>query len=192
MTGWVKYRGVFLVASFKGYLLSAIFALCLSVADAQADGPRGETRFVLIDEKIISDIDNRSTIFEMKFSQVPDFLSVDEFGRQSNSFQYYISNMVGRSPVPEVPGAGLDIVIRGGEIARTGRIVVRLAEGGEGEQGWGAVVAQVPFVQHGEEVAFTIPWTMLRETDGQFSYSLLLLEYGAASDHRSGIGPTER
>src|SRR3712207_8255199 len=39
----------------------------------------------------------------------------------------------------------------------------------------------------GTDIEFTVPWDMLRETDGKFGYVLLLVEEGEASDERSGV-----
>lgn len=168
---------------------------CLLLAIALANSTSGaRADFLLCNHKITNDYSEMTTEFELSFNGTPDFLSVDEFGRQANEFQYYISNDQHQSQVPEVPGSGLDVLIRGGEIARTGMLVVRLANGENGgpdSGGWGREVGRVPFVLNGKKLKFTVPWAVLGETDGHFSYGLLLLEHGASSDHRAGIMPPD-
>ena len=171
-------------------VLGGLVMATVTVRTAAAEDQDAAPPFLLVEETISNDAARRVTSFELIFNQAPDFFTVDEFGRQRHAFQYYIDTKAAPPPVPELPSPGLDLVIRGGEIARTGELVLRLAGGGDGEQGWGRVLAQVPFVLHGNGLGFTVPWSALGETDGRFSYGLLLLDQGAATDHRSGMVET--
>ena len=129
----------------------------------------------------------RETRFELIFDVPPDFNSLDEAGRQSDEFQYYLDRN-GVLPVVEQADS-LDILVRGGEIARTGAVIVqtglsrrRCRRSGR----VGAEIGMVPFELTGTTLRFVIPWAMLEEDDGLFSYALMLTRYGAMSDFRSG------
>lgn len=86
--------------------------------------------------------------FSITFNQVPDFFTVDSFGRAANAFQFYI---VG-DPTLSYP-ANYDSIIRGGEIYLGGGIPIRngspsIADPHAG--GWGAIRGIVPFTLTGK------------------------------------------
>lgn len=120
----------------------------------------------------------QEALFTIGFNEVPDFLSVDEFGAQADSFQYFID---ADREFP-VPGAeGLDTIIRGEEIHIAGDVRVRQVsgDGGPNSGGFGPIRGSVPFNLNGSVLTFSTPLQLLGDSDGQFSYALEWYEFGS-------------
>lgn len=119
--------------------------------------------------------------FSLLFDAVPDFYTVDEFGRQASSFQYWIF----WDGAPTVRTGDSDVIVRGGEIPVAGDLRFRdrgpSGTGGPDAGGWGPLRGSVPFVQTGALVEFSAPLSLIGDPDGVFAYGLIATEYGASS-----------
>ena len=130
-----------------------------------------------------------SVTFRIVFSEVPDFITTDEYGRQADSFQYFI---VGDPtlPYPE----NYDSIIRGDEIDVAARLLpirnaypqddTGLPESG----GWGTIRAWVPFTLHGRVLMFSAPLAAISDQTGasSVSYELQTYMFGALTDWVEG------
>jgi hypothetical protein len=131
----------------------------------------------------VSDIDSFGAVnFTLQFSRTPDFLSLDQYGRQADAFQFYIATST-NIPVfyPPRPYASL---IRGGEINYGNGIVIR-NDGPPDDSdphsgGWGSVRGSVPYTLNTDTLTFSVPADVLN-VQGTFAYSLLLTSFGAAT-----------
>lgn len=121
----------------------------------------------------------QEALFTIGFNEVPDFLSVDEFGAQADSFQYFI-DADGEFPVPGV-SEELEAIIRGEEIYIAGDVRVReiSGNGGLNSGGWGPIRGSVPFSLNGSVLTFSTPWQFIDDSNGQFSYALEWYEFGS-------------
>jgi hypothetical protein len=130
---------------------------------------------------------NEEATFSIEFNRAPDFFTLDGFGRQADSFQYYIDVDATVGTVGEIRFIA-GIIVRGGEIHLEGDIRVRDREGdgGVNSGGWGPIRGSVPFQLTGNILTFTSPWTLIND-DGVFSYALLLTEYGGLTDFVFGL-----
>src|SRR5215467_282001 len=63
---------------------TAVVALLVGIAGiAKAD-------FMFVSQSAVFNPVTQEVLFTIQFNQVPDFFTVDSFGRQANSFQYFI------------------------------------------------------------------------------------------------------
>lgn len=138
-------------------------------------------------------------LFRLVFADTPDFNTVDQAGRQKDEFQFYIdaanpigagSGVFGAAVRGIYPDVGLSI-IRGGEIFKTGKIVVRDVEpnwtpppGELGTGGWGPRVAEVNFLQLANVVSFRLPLAAIQSETGRFYWNLLTVRFGATDAPR--------
>ena len=142
--------------------------------------------FQILDESAAVDRARRTVTFRLTFSQPPDLLGVDEFGRVANSFQYEI-NPDFQFPDPGHPDplARIRAVVRGDEVRFTGGNLLRIRNAGIGEidpdpaaGGWGKVRAAVPFDLDGSTLSFTANFDDLKDTDGVLAYRVFSTEFG--------------
>ena len=130
----------------------------------------------------VGDVDVAGNVpFSLTFNQVPDFFTVDRYGRQAHSFQFYI----GRSTnVPRFSTRPFASLIRGEEIRVANDIRIRNDSPGPSTDpdpnsgGWGSIRGSVPYTLDGQTMTFAVPATVLN-VQGQFGYNFLLFEYGA-------------
>lgn len=137
-------------------------------------------------QSAVTNLDTQEVLFTIDFNEVPDFSTVDEFGRQADSFQYFV-DADGELPVPfggDPPYSELETIIRGGEIYVASDIPVRdvLGEGGPNSGGWGPIRGSVPFALNDTVLTFSAPLQLIGDSDGLFSYELLLTEFGGTTD----------
>jgi hypothetical protein len=149
--------------------------------------------FMFVSESAIFDPITADVQFTIKFNAPPDFFTLDVFGRQANSFQYFV---VGdpNLPYPEL----YDAIIRGDEIHVTGS-TVRIRNSGPPDPdlasgGWGAIRGSVPFSVDGKILTFSIPLNLISDhsRDGNFAYRLESYEFGRLTrflDSQSAIVP---
>lgn len=138
-------------------------------------------------QSAVVDVDTQKVLFTIDFNQVPDFFNVDQFGRQADSFQYYI-RPDGKLPVFEGSPyfSKLSTIIRGAEINIAGDIRVRdVSPNDTGEAnsgGWGPIRGSVPYTLNSTTLTFSTPLQLIGSEDGLFSYNLLLTEFGGSTD----------
>ncbi|BAY75440.1 hypothetical protein NIES25_18850 [Nostoc linckia NIES-25] len=138
-------------------------------------------------ESTVVNLDTQEVLFTINFNRVPDFFSVDEFGRQADSFQYYIERDEKLPVVGEVSPfyPNLESIIRGEEINVAGDVRIRNvfsvgpAEPNSG--GWGSIRGSVPYTLDGTLLKFSAPLELVSDSDGLFSYELALFEFGSTS-----------
>jgi hypothetical protein len=137
------------------------------------------------------DIAAQTATFQVKFDHTPDLLTVDAYFRQADCFQFWV-DAVAPDPM-ERAYAGLSgtlpadtqTVISTREIPRTGALEIIWiapldAPGARDRGGWGSVAGSTPYsLATDNTVAFTLPLSLLRDTDGDFYYSLATFAYGA-------------
>jgi hypothetical protein len=139
---------------------------------------RGE--FVILDQTAKPDTIARETTFQLTFNHTPDFFHADAFDRPRDSFQYFYDNQPGRFDFE-----GKDVaIIRGPEIRFHDDIPIRDSLNPSGEdfphaEGWGRERGAVDLQLDGAVLTFTVPWKLLNETDGKFSYRVAAFEFGA-------------
>ena len=128
---------------------------------------------------------------------MPDFFTLDTFGRQADSFQFYIDSEL-NDPTP-FNSYLVDVLIRGEEIHVGGGIPIRNAQpfgtGGPDSGGWGPLVGSVAYslsaLGNGEaKLNFAVPTNLI---NGPFLYGVETYGYGSAtsSDIRTFPGPPE-
>lgn len=139
----------------------------------------------LASQSVSIDLANSRATFELTFNSPPDFFTVDSVNRQADSFQYYVD---ADGELPVFRGSSsfneLDAIVRGEEIARTNRIVIRdvQGDGGPNAGGWGPERGSVPFTLNGSTLTFTVPLALLGDSNGDFSYNIESFESGTRTD----------
>lgn len=149
-------------------------------AQAAASSFKGDALMVVYESAIYIPETNEVQ-FTLIFNQVPDLFTLDEYGRQRHSFQYFI---IGDPSLPYPQK--YDALVRGSEITES-TLVIRSVlpptdEPGSG--GWGPLRGVVPYQLNETVLTFSAPLDMLSDhsQDGNFNSELMLLEYGATSD----------
>ena len=160
-------------------LCCVVAAMAIGVAGASAQEPGGLT---VLSESAVFDPVAGQVNFTLTFNRAPDFMTVDEFGRQADSFQYYI---LGDLSLP-YPGY-YDSIIRGDEIHIVpGVLRIRDAVPSDPDPaagGWGPIRGEVPYRLDGNVLSFSVALSTISEhsVDGRFSYELLLTQFGAST-----------
>ena len=149
-----------------------------------AGAARAGTTFEIVAHSVHVDAASKQTEFRLTFNQPPDFFTTDQLGRPANSFQYFYD---GRSEQSDFLPSQSVCVIRGPEIRFDGDIPIResVNDGGEGPpraEGWGNVRGSVDFELAGDVLTFTVPWDVLMEDDGRFSYAVSAFEFGSLTN----------
>jgi hypothetical protein len=126
--------------------------------------------------------------FTIHFTAAPDFTTTDEFGRQANSFQYFV---VGDSTLPYP--SNYDSIIRGDEINARGTIAIRNATPPDATDplagGWGTVRGEVSYSLRGRTLTFVVPLELLTDqTDAaRIAYQLETYEFGTTTAAVEGV-----
>lgn len=178
--------GEFSHSSLMRHLSGALVSACLATTASAA---------TITSVFVINDVPNGKVDFKLNYDVAPDYVTVDEFGRQKDEFQFYI-DVDGIFPTPG-SATTADTIVRGGEIYVEGDLRIRASAPSSGDPtsgGWGAVIAAVPFVLDGTMVTFSAAFAALGETDGAFTYSLLHVRFGGMSQPlitgRSVVAPS--
>jgi hypothetical protein len=155
--------------------------LWLTVAIAVSTGARSAAAaaFTFLTHSAVFDAGTGNVSFVVRFSEPPDFFTLDKFGRQAHSFQYFI---VGDPtlPYPEL----YDSIVRGEEIHITGGTLrIRNAHPPDPDPaagGWGAIRGAIPFLVNDDTLTFEAPLALLSDhsTDGRFEYRLESYAFG--------------
>jgi hypothetical protein len=124
--------------------------------------------------------------FTVGFNQEPDFYTVDQFGRQANSFQYYIIG----NPNLGYPQE-FDAIIRGDEIHVTGNTLPIRSAFPFGQDpnsgGWGAIRGVVPFIINGNILSFSAPISYLSDHGIPYNYIFGSYQYGSTTGEVTGV-----
>jgi hypothetical protein len=149
-------------------------ALLAPGAAAQAPSP-----FTALSDSAVYDPATGLVTFTLVFNRAPDFQSSDAFGRQADSFQYFIYGDLSL-PYP----AYYDAIIRGEELhVFSGGLRVRNSTPPDPDPaagGWGSIRGVVPYRLEGNVLTFSVSLSTISDhsSDGRFSYSLQLYQYG--------------
>jgi hypothetical protein len=141
------------------------------------------TSFLLESQSAVFNPTTGTVQFSITFNQPPDFFTVDSFGRQANSFQFFI---VGDPSLPYPKN--FDSIIRGEEIHITGNTIPTRAstphDPDPASGGWGPILGEVPFSLSVDTLTFSSPLFLIsaHSVDGIFTYNLELYEFGALTD----------
>lgn len=154
--------------------------------------PFGHAGLTILSHDVVSNTTTRRSTFSITFDRPPDFYSTSLEGYPRQGFQYFYDSEPGGFEF-----SGDDVrVIRGVEIRFDDTIPIRESLNPSGEafpnaEGWGPSRGDVPFELDDETIHFSVPWTMLGEVDGKFSYILFALESGELTDEhhysRNGV-----
>jgi len=152
----------------------------------------GPIPLTLVSDQLMSDGSNIQ--FQTIFNRMPDFSTLDTFGRQADSFQYYIDSNL-NDPTP-FNSYMVDVLIRGEEIhVGGGGIPIRDAQpfgtGGFDSGGWGPLVGSVAYslstLGNGEaKLTFAVPTTLI---NGPFLYGVETYSYGSGTSSDIGTFP---
>jgi hypothetical protein len=131
--------------------------------------------------------------FQIVFDQVPEFGTVDAFGRPADSFQLYVypeatPPPVGRMPWDSIPWSS---IIRGDEIHLGSGIPLRDASPAAADfaaHGWGDLRGSVDYALDGNLLSFQVPLGLLG-VEGAFGYVVEGTEYGAMNTWLSDVVP---
>jgi hypothetical protein len=121
--------------------------------------------------------------FTLQFDRTPNFRKVDEFGRQADSFQYFI---VGDATLPFPQN--FDAIIRGDELTfKPPLLPIRNATPSDPDPaagGWDTIRATVPYKLRVRVLTFSAPLSALSDhsTDGRFAYTLETYRFGTLVD----------
>jgi len=138
--------------------------------------------FLIDSQSVVVDNQKHEASFTIVFNRMPDFYTLDEFGRPVDDFQYYIDFDCN----PVWPGDNfVETIVRGCEISVYGQIPLRSTNGHSADPtsgGWGDIRALVPFQLDITKLTFTASFEDIGTLDGQFGYTLALCEYGSTTD----------
>lgn len=137
------------------------------------------------------DLNAGTARFSIRFDRRPDLFTVDAYGRQADSFQYW-TGATARNPIEAAFGAvyglgpadGLD-VLTAVDIPATGRLTyVDVRDPGytgpRDSGGWGQVVGRGAYrLDKDGTVSFEVPLSLLHARDGVFAYGFETYQYGA-------------
>ena len=127
--------------------------------------------------------------FTLTFDRRPKLTVLDAYGRQQDTFQYYVVGDA-TQPYPD----NYDAIVRGPEIqltGSTGSLPIRSPSPSDPDPaatGWGPTRAIVPVRLSGRVLTFSAPLSAVsdRSTDGTFSYVLETYAFGETVDHVDG------
>jgi hypothetical protein len=143
----------------KSKILGVVAAACLLIA-APANAATLTNVSIDINAGVVS--------FALTYDSAPDFFTVDSFGRQAESFQFYIG---GSGSGPPQFLAPLASVIRGEEIHTFGAIPVRSSNAPPEPPpgtGWGGIRAMLPYSLNNNVLTFVATLADLNEPDGYY------------------------
>ena len=141
------------------------------MANGAADSVRD---FHIVRHDVLVDGPRNEAIFNLWLSEEPDFEAVDEVGRQSHSFQYFVDTPDFAAFYRRLGGGAEQlqplVLIRGEEIHYNGSLIAREIEPfydpttDPASGGWGPVVATMAVKQDRKRVSFSLPLSVF---DGQ-------------------------
>ena len=140
----------------------------------------GDLDFRVTTHDLLIDVPRGEAVVDLRFSEVPDLQSFDELGRQSHSFQYFVSEpnwtafflRSGGEPETVFPL----LIVQGEEVHRSGQVAIRDVQAAydcstdPGCGGWGPTVATSSIFQDGKRVIFKFPISVFDAPDGSQPY----------------------
>ena len=138
--------------------------------------------FLFVSQSAVYSAATGDVTFTLQFNQAPDFTTIDQFGRQADSFQYTVFGDL-NAPFPGI----FDSVVRGDELHLSGnQLRIRNSVPPDSDPaagGWGSVRGTVPFMLSGDVLTFTAPLSLLSDhsSDGQLTYLLNTYEFGTTT-----------
>lgn len=132
--------------------------------------------------------------FSIRFDRRPDLLTVDEFLRQADTFQYWTdtaSTDPVRSTLDGINGdgpLGTQSVLTAVDIPATGRMTYIWPQdasytGPRDAGGWGAIQGSGSYLLGPDDtVSFVVPLALLHAPDGVFNYVFETYQYGAGGE----------
>jgi hypothetical protein len=162
------------------YLLVVVVTIAL-VALATPATATQDIGFTIVSQSAHYDAQKASVTFTVVFNEDPNFLATDLYGRQQDSFQYFI---VGDASL-HYP-ANYDSIIRGAEIHVT-RTSIRIRnayppDGSDPDSGgWGTSRGTAVFALHGRVLRFSTPLRLISDHPDQetIPYQLESYRFGA-------------
>jgi hypothetical protein len=146
------------------------------------ESPAGPSGFRVVRHDVLVDMPRREAVFNLWLSEVPDFQTVDEFGRQSHSFQYFVDTQDLASFYARGGGSTEPLrplfIFRGEEIHHDGGVVVReVAPRYEvtddpASGGWGPAVGTATLRQDKKRVNLRVPLALIGGESGGPSFAL--------------------
>ncbi|MHC5774345.1 hypothetical protein [Nostoc sp.] len=155
-----------------------------AVLIALGTGQIAQAVLLVESESAVVNPDAREVLFTINFNKMPDFFTVDKFNRRADSFQYFIDPngelpILNASPIY----SNFSSIIRGEEIYVQGDVRIRdvfsVGASEPNSGGWGKIRGSVPYTLDGNVLKFSAPLQLIGDSDGVFSYQLLLTEFGA-------------
>lgn len=162
----------------RSLLSRAITPVVIALAAGAAPNPSWGG-FEIVTQDVTVDAINEQVCFEIVFNREPDFIATDSDGTQIEAFQYEIDG--DWTAGQESFGFDrIDAVIRGGEIHQEGLLPIRDTRASDDPQagGWGRILDQVPLDIEGSQVSFTLPASLIDDSDGVFQYRVFAMENG--------------
>ncbi|MBC1219534.1 hypothetical protein GNF10_14785 [Nostoc sp. UCD121] len=166
------------------YLPKFSVSLAAATLIGLGTGQIAQAELFVKSESVVVNLDAQEVSFTINFNKVPDFVTVDEFGRQADSFQYFIDPS-GELPIFRPPSAysNLSSIIRGEEIHIAGDVRIRdvfpVGPFEPNSGGWGKIRGSVPYSLDSTVLKFSAPLQFIGDSDGLFSYRLELYEFGS-------------
>ena len=136
--------------------------------------------FRVVSHDLLVDIPHGEAVVDLRFSEAPNLRSVDSSGRQSHSFQYFLSEpnwstFYSRSGGFAEPIYPL-LIVRGEEVHYQGQVIIREVEPlfdcskDPACGGWGPNIAASSISQDGKRVIFKFPISVFDAADGSKPY----------------------
>jgi hypothetical protein len=166
------------------FVILAAVIVTTQAASAAAQSSATDRPLHIVYESAVYDPETGNVDFTVQFDRAPNFRKVDQYGRQADSFQYFI---VGDDTLPYPQN--FDAIIRGDEIQLRSRLLpIRNSAPPDPDPaagGWGTIRATVPFQLHGHVLTFSAALTALTDhsTDGRFTYIVETYSFGSLVDH---------
>jgi hypothetical protein len=129
--------------------------------------------------------------FLVKFDSAPDLFTADEFGRQADSFQFWVDSEAPDAIARTYGALSGDLppdtqtVISAQEIPSLNQLEIIWPKpltwsGPRDRGGWGSIEGHMPYTLTPDNVlSFNVPLSLLRDMDGKFYYTFETYQYGA-------------
>jgi hypothetical protein len=164
-------------------MIVAMAIMTAATASSAAAASAADRPIHVVAESAVYHAATGNVDFTLQFDRTPNFRKVDEFGRQADSFQYFIAGDA-TLPYPQ----NFDAIIRGDELTfKPPLLPIRNATPSDPDPaagGWGTIRATVPYKLRVRVLTFSAPLSALSDhsSDGQFAYTLETYRFGTLVD----------